>query len=141
MQYWGHGRRGRAFVAGDSLDLDSLRGSSARLERLRAVRSAFTTAPAARGLWFRTCETLGGESGQAFARAYSDFFTQRVAGHTHVIGFWQSGLHSLMPGASPGWSAHEGLRDAAAPDAVALDSAPGLPHTIHCLQGTIPAGW
>jgi hypothetical protein len=138
VQYWGHGRRGRALIADDVLDARSLQASSAQLDRLRAVRASFTAD--AKGWWFRTCETVGGTAGHAFARAWSDFLEQRVAGHTHVIGFWQSGLHTLRPGEAPAWSVTEGLRERDE-SAVALGSSPLLPHTIPCLRGTIPRGW
>lgn len=137
VQYWGHGRRGRGLVDADLLDVGSLRAGGLHHDRLRALREAF--AVDASGFWFRTCETLGGQIGQTFAREWADFFGHRVAGHTHVIGFWQSGLYSLRPGAQPSWATSEGARGSEA--AVALDSAPTLPHTISCLSGTIPAGW
>ncbi len=137
VQYWGHGRRGGALIANDVLDLASLRGT--HLERVRALRACF--ASESRGWWFRTCETVGGTAGHAFARAWSDLLDQRVAGHTHVIGFWQSGLHTVRPGEAPSWSVTEGLRDAHDETEVALGSSPLRPHTIHCLQGTIPRGW
>ena len=39
-------------------------------------------------------------AGHDFARAWTDFFGSRAAGHTFIIGYWQSGLHTLAPGAS-----------------------------------------
>jgi hypothetical protein len=138
VQYWGHGRRGRALVADDVLDASSLRAGK-QLERVHALRACF--ASDSRGWWFRTCETVGGTAGHAFARAWSDVLGQRVAGHTHVIGFWQSGLHTLRPGETPAWPATEGLRDVGDETAVALGSSPLRPNTIQCLQGTIPRGW
>jgi hypothetical protein len=139
VQYWGHGRRGRALVADDVLDARSLHPGGTHFQRLGALRACF--AATAGGWWFRTCETLGGTAGHAFARAWCDTMEQRVAGHTHVIGFWQSGLHTLRPGAAPAWSVTEGLRDVHDEAAVALGSSPLLPHTIQCLRGTIPRGW
>lgn len=140
VQFWGHGKRGRAFVANDVIDASSLQPGSTHVDRLRALRECFATSDA-NGWWFRTCETLGGTTGHGFARAWSDFFEQRVAGHTHVIGFWQSGLHTLRPGAAPAWPVSEGVRNRHDEASVALDSSPSKPHTIHCLRGTIPAGW
>jgi hypothetical protein len=142
VQFWGHGRRGRALIADDVLDL----GSAGRrhLDRARALRACFATDSSearSEGWWFRTCETIGGTAGHAFTRAWSDLLEQRVAGHTHVIGFWQSGLHTLRPGETPAWSVTEGLRDVHDEAAVALGSSPLRPHTIQCLQGTIPRGW
>lgn len=137
VQVWGHGRRGRGLVDRDVLDVSALRPGARLHEPLRALRAAF--APASTGFWFRTCESLGGVIGQDFARAWTDFFGHRLAGHTHVIGFWQSGLHSLAPGAQPSWSTLEGVRSNE--NEVALPSSPFLPRTIHCLQGAVPRGW
>jgi hypothetical protein len=137
VQFWGHGRRGRAMVGDEALDVRSLQADSAHGAHLRALRAAL--APAGT-LWFRTCETVGGAPGRTFARAFADFLGARVAGHTHVIGFWQSGLHALLPGAAPHWPVEEGMSPAG-PLAKALDSSPLLPRTIHALQGVIPTGW
>jgi hypothetical protein len=72
----------------------------------------------------------------------ADFFGCRVAGHTYTIGYWQSGLHSLVPGALPDWPLDEGLA-AGAPrmPTRSLASSPDAPHTISCLVGEIPDGW
>lgn len=137
VQFWGHGRRGCALIGDESLDASSLQSGARHAPLLRALR---TVLHAKCTLWFRTCETLGGATGQHFARTLADASGARVAGHTYVIGFWQSGLHALAPGASPHWSVDEGV-GARGPAATALLSSPALPNTIHCLQGTIPAGW
>ncbi|MDB4998631.1 MAG: hypothetical protein JWM74_6063 [Myxococcaceae bacterium] len=145
VQYWGHGRRGRALVADDVLDAGSVAPGGRYLDRVRAVRACFgresSDTKTEGGFWFRTCETIGGTAGHAFARAWSDVLEQRVAGHTHVIGFWQSGLHTLRPGEAPTWPVTEGVRDAHDEAAVALGSSPLRPNTIQCLRGTIPHGW
>src|SRR6185369_4655873 len=88
--------------------------------------------------WFRTCETLGADCGQAFARAWADFFKCRVAGHTHVIGFHQSGLHSLRPGEIPTWSADEGIIEGDARNPLrAAKSTRGTSNTITCFGGRV----
>jgi len=205
IQYWGHGRWGRALIRDESLDITCLDPRHALHEHLKRIRSRLVTsdstqggslvqdslvrdshlAPHAVGIpsrvsgaekipdmgkdspeggcengfthqpiandlkngepalwWFRTCETLGAECGQAFAMAWADFFNCRVAGHTHVIGFYQSGLHSLSPGESPGWSASEGILEGDAREPLrAAESRRGEPNTITCHGGQIPAGW
>lgn len=85
------------------------------------------------------CETFGAEIGQRFAKAWVDFFNCRAAGHTYIIGPFQSGLHILKPGEEPNWSPWEGLKDGtpAAPKH-ALWSRPSVPNTITCLHGRIP---
>jgi hypothetical protein len=59
-----------------------------------------------------------------------------------VLGPYQSGLHTLVPGERPNWSAREGLLEGTAADPRrALWSAPREPNTITCLHGRIPAGY
>ena len=89
--------------------------------------------------WFRTCETFGTETGQRFARAWTRFLGCRAAGHTYVIGAWQSGLHSLQPGETPRWSPEEGVQPGPTPRS--LTSRPGAPNTITFLHGRIPEGF
>jgi hypothetical protein len=139
LQFWGHGKWGRLFIEGESLDRRVLgqghehhRGFCAFRERLRPNAL----------LWFRTCETLGAAAGQDFAAALGDATGARVAGHTYVIGFFQSGLHCLPPGAFPHWAASEGLAHGSPtrPER-ALASGPSAPNTITCLAGSIPDGY
>lgn len=141
IQFWGHGKWGRAFVDRVSLDEGALARKHAWNPLLRRI-AARLTGPSALW-WFRTCETFGDREGHSFARAWSDFFGCRAAGHTYVIGPWQSGLHSLSPGAEPQWDPDEGLirdgRGQRAPKA--RPSGPFEPNTITCFHGAIPAGF
>jgi hypothetical protein len=136
LQFWGHGKWGRALIHDESFDRSAF-GPTHRLRpKLEALRERL--APDAL-IWFRTCETLGAHAGQDFTRALADFTGARVAGHTFVIGFWQSGLHVLAPGATPTWDPKEGLAagTAARPER-ALGSAPNLANTITCLRARLP---
>jgi hypothetical protein len=136
IQYWGHGHWGNARLDGEVLDETALAPGHPHHHRLQRIAGRLL--PGGDGLfWFRTYETFGTARGQAFARAWARFFGCRAAGHTHLIGFWQSGLHSLLPAQEPGWSAGEGVRagDTAAP------SGPGAPNTITCFHGRVPAGF
>jgi hypothetical protein len=136
LQFWGHGKWGRIFIAAESLDRSWLRDGHAHHAGFRALRERLS--PDAL-LWFRTCETLGADAGKDFASALSDATGARVAGHTYVIGFFQSGLHCLKPGTTPTWSGVEGLAaGSAAEPQRALDSTPDAPNTITCLTGAIP---
>jgi hypothetical protein len=139
VQYWGHGRWGLAKVAGDALDASALAPRHPLRRRLDAVRERL--APDAL-VWFRTCETFGAAPGQDFARRLADHLGARVAGHTFIIGFHQSGLHGLSPGTAPDWSPAEGLAEGtpAAP-LRARWSTPVAPNTITCLAGRVPARW
>jgi len=69
--------------------------------------------------------------------ALADFAGVRVAGHTFEIGFFQSGLHVLAPGAAPDWAESEGLARGTpeAPER-SLPSGPREPNTITCLTTT-----
>jgi hypothetical protein len=140
IQYWGHGRWGNARLAGEVLDEAALRPGHVHHQRLRQIAARLLPGP--EGLfWFRTCETFGGARGQAFARAWTRFLGCRAAGHTHVIGFWQSGLHSLLPDQEPGWPVDEGLPPGAREPPIGARSRPGAPNTITCLHGRVPAGF
>lgn len=137
IQYWGHGKWGRVFLARDALDLRIASARHPLRPKLDAVRERL--APDAL-IWFRTCETLGARAGRDFAAAVADYSGARIAGHTYVIGYFQSGLHELSPGAAPHWPESEGLaRGSAEEPLLALNSAPNEPHTITCLTGRIPA--
>ena len=137
IQYWGHGRWGRALLGAQSLDASATREGHALEPLLAKVRERL--APDA-VWWFRTCETFGARPGHEFARAWSRFFGVRAAGFTHVIGPWQSGLHVLAPDAEPDWPVAEGLPPGVDPDAPtgkARWSRPGLPDTVSCLAGRL----
>jgi hypothetical protein len=138
IQYWGHGKWGEVFVDRESLDASALQPGHPLFGRLSALRERLL--PGGHSLWwFRTCETFGAHRGQQFARAWADFMDARVAGHTHIIGPWQSGLYEIHPGQEPFWSPEEGILEG---DPVhprrASWSRPGLKNTIFCLQSSIP---
>jgi hypothetical protein len=139
VQYWGHGNWGNARLGGERLDIDWLEPRHAQAAALNALRDRLASDAL---FWFRTCETFGAERGQDFARAFVDRFGCRAAGHTFIIGWWQSGLHSLAPGEVPTWPNDEGLRDGTpnAPER-ARWSQPWAPNTVSCLRGHIPDGF
>jgi hypothetical protein len=136
LQFWGHGKWGRAFIDRESLDRRALAAGHPLHRGLSAFRERLSDEAL---VWFRTCETLGAEPGRTFASDLSDFLGASVAGHTFVIGFFQSGLHRLLPGMKPSWSGAEGLaRGTPETPEAALDSGPREPNTITCLTGRIP---
>lgn len=141
VQYWGHGKWGHARVCDDVLDERALLAGHPLHPLLRRIAARMQ--PGEQGLWwFRCCETFGARPGQRFARALSDFLGCRTAGHTYIIGHWQSGLHSLLPGQDPHWSDEEGLR-AGTPESPkeAHWSRLWHPNTITFLHGQVPAGY
>ena len=139
LQYWGHGKWGRAFVADDALDAEALAPRHSRRPALEAVRERL--APDAL-VWFRTCETFGARRGIDFAERLADFLGARVAGHTFVIHHYQSGLHGLAPGCRADWPADEGLAEGSPEDPrAARVSTPWAPRTITALAGRVPQAW
>jgi hypothetical protein len=139
LQFWGHGKWGRIFIDREPLDRELLRPGHRHHAAFNGVRERLSGDAL---LWFRTCETLGARPGRDFAVALGDATGARVAGHTFVIGFYQSGLHCLRPGEAPHWSDTEGLaRGSAAQPEIALNSSPTAPNTITCLSGQIPEGF
>lgn len=140
VQFWGHGKWGRAFIDRESFDSSALVPGHALHADLAAIRGRLSGPEAL--WWFRTCETFGAAPGHDWARRLTDFLGCRAAGHTYIIGVWQSGLHSLRPGEVPGWSLEEGLKAGTIEDPKeALWSRRRLPNTIHCLSGQVPAGY
>ncbi|MFT3699410.1 MAG: hypothetical protein QM831_40050 [Kofleriaceae bacterium] len=127
LQYWGHGKWGLAYAGDDVWDAST------------KVELPLGPDPL---IWFRTCETFGAHAGHAFARSLADQTGARVAGHTHIIGVNQSGLHGLMPGATPDWSVDEGLLEGTpeAPER-ARRSAPWRTHTITFMTPRVPEAW
>ncbi len=141
IQYWGHGNWGCVLINRVALDVRAIEPGHPLQSRLAALRERLV--PGGDALWwFRTCETFGTERGHTFARAWTRFFDCRAAGHTYVIGPWQSGLHSLGPGEEPHWSREEGLPPVARKGPRrALWSWPHVPNTITCLHGRVPPGF
>jgi hypothetical protein len=139
VQFWAHGKWGRLFLQRESFD----RSAFVAGHRLHAGVSAWRERLSPGALvWFRSCETFGAAEGHDFARGLTDFFGCRAAGHTFVIGYWQSGLHELHPGKAPHWSASEGLAEGSANrPARAAWSSSRAPNTISCFTGRVPPGW
>ncbi len=139
LQYWGHGKWGAALIDGTPLDARSLAVQAPLRRQLDALRERL--APQAL-VWFRTCETFGARPGIDFAERLADFLGVRVAGHTFVIHYHQSGLHGLAPGRRADWSPDEGLAEGTAEQPTrAKSSAPWAPRTVTCWSGRVPEAW
>jgi hypothetical protein len=90
-------------------------------------------------VWLRCCSGFGAKAGASFARAMTRRLGCRVAGHTYIIGPFQSGTHSVRPGDEPSWDTTEGVvLDAAGNTLRAKWSGPLEPSTISCLRLGIP---
>ena len=140
IQYWGHGKWGEAWIDRDCLDVNSLTKTSEHAKSLD--RLAQQLVPATSLLWFRTCETAGAVRGMTFVENLADRLGCRVAGHTYIIGPWQSGLHSIAPGCAPDWDRQEGLAQGTAENPKRAHwSHRRATNTISCLHGAIPRGY
>ncbi len=139
IQYWGHGKWGSVRIADHALESGAFREGHPLHTGLCALRERLTANAL---VWFRTCETFGATRGIDFARRCTDFFGVRAAGHTRIIGYWQSGLRGLFPGHTPDWSPHDGLLQGT-PDVPqrAHGSGPNEPRTLTCLDSAVPREW
>ena len=139
LQFWGHGNWGVARFDRDGLDASALAPGHPLHGRLVALRERLADDAL---LWLRCCEAFGARRGIAFAERLADFFGARVAGHTFVIGFYQSGLRGLHPGVRADWAPDEGLAAGSPDDPTrARGSSPFAPRTVTCLHGSVPEGW
>jgi hypothetical protein len=137
IQFWGHGKWGRALIGNDVLDARSTEPGHELNATLAAVRDRL--APQALW-WWRTCETFGARRGHEFAMAWTGFLGARSAGHTYVIHAWQSGLHVLAPGERPTWSPSEALIAGTPEHPIkAARSSVFAPSTIHFLTSRLPS--
>jgi hypothetical protein len=134
VQFWGHGGPGCALIGEEYLNSRSLKPQHSHYQLL--TDAAQSMGPSATW-WFRTCSTFHGASGKHFGQELAQLMGCRIAAHTHIIGPFQSGLHTLQPGQVPQWSDEEGLGS----DGKILMSMPWHKNTINCLVGRIPQGW
>ena len=119
--------------------LDALTMAGALAPELGALGRAL--APGAL-VWLRCCSAFGTRAGQDFGAKLADTLGARVAGHTYIIGIWQSGTHSVSPGATADWDHLEGVeRDGRGAPLGAAMSTGRAPRTLHCLRPGLPAGW
>jgi hypothetical protein len=137
IQYWGHGSPGRVWMNKKALTEAAFMGEHAAA--LRKLSARLTPESL---VWFRTCSTFAGDPGHRFAQVWSQSLGCKVAAHTHIVGLWQSGLHSIAPGDPPHWPNTEGVKEGTpdAPTKLAW-SAPWAQNTITCLGGSVPNGW
>jgi hypothetical protein len=131
VQIWGHGSPGRSWMLEDGA-LDENSPTSTKYGVVMKMLKE-RLAPDAH-IWFRNCSVFAGVKGHFFARAWADFFQCRVSAHTHIIGFWQAGLHTAVPGIEPHWDLKEGEGGRAV-------SRFGSPNRITCLNNEVPRGW
>ena len=136
LQVWGHGGWGSMDIGATSLDRAALRPGHALAAPIDAFKAALAGPESI--LWLRCCSAFGHTTGQQFAEALAVRLGCRVAGHTFIIGVFQSGTHSLRPGGKATWDAAEGVRRHGGAAVAALTSAPGSPNTVSCLALGLP---
>ncbi len=137
LQVWGHGGWGFMRLGDTRLDEGSLRPEHALAPLLDAFRAHLAGPEAA--LWLRCCSAFGAAAGRRFAVAASRRLQCRVAGHTYIIGPFQSGTHSVRPGQEPAWDPSEGVTCDAGGVAVSPKwSGPFEPATVSCLRLGLP---
>ena len=98
VEYWGHGLSSAVHCAGVPLPEDVLELVADRM-----------TGPTALW-WWRTCKTFWGEPGHDFAKKCAEALGCRVAGFTHWIWLWQSGLTATGPEETAPWPTTGGKR-------------------------------
>jgi hypothetical protein len=138
IQYWGHGSWGKAWLGRSVISESTLNKSNKIRDRLEELKPLLTSNAL---IWFRTCSTFGNKSGQGFAKEFTNYMDCRVAAHTHMIGWWQGGLHSLKPNQSVYWPSKEGVSVNSRGGEKALWSSWRTPNTITCMSGAVPKGW
>lgn len=138
IQFWGHGSPGRVWINNDFLSARSMVDVSKHKPYLLDLKQRLTEDSL---IWFRSCNVFAGNEGRLFAVAFSQLMNCTIAGHTYIIGPWQSGLHTIRPGERPSWSPDEGLERKPDGTVKKIWSKPWSPNTIFCLTGKIPEGW
>ncbi|MGK4002581.1 DUF4347 domain-containing protein [Sorangium sp. So ce1036] len=138
LQAWGHGGWGYMALGGTRLDEAALRPGSPLDDALTAFREELTGPEAV--VWLRCCSAFG-HTGRTFARALADRLGCRVASHTYIIGFYQSGTHSLRPSEEPTWDPREGVRLSGGRPVGARASGASEPNTVTCLTLNLPPGY
>jgi hypothetical protein len=79
-------------------------------------------------------------AGRRFGGAAARRLRCRVAGHTYIIGLFQSGTHAVRPQEEPAWDAAEGVQTDAEGQAVGAKwSGPLEPATVSCFRIGLPA--
>jgi hypothetical protein len=139
LQVWGHGGWGSMAIGATDLDRAALRPGHALGAALDAFKAALAGPESI--LWLRCCSAFGHSTGQQFAEALAVRLGCRVAGHTYIIGVFQSGTHSLRPGEKAAWDADEGVKKSGGRAVAALTSAPDAPNTVSCLALGLPEAY
>ncbi len=137
LQVWGHGGFGFMRLGETTLDHEALGRRSPIAAELDGFREVLLGSAL---VWLRCCSAFGAAAGAKFAPELAGRLHSRVAGHTYIIGGFQSGTHSISPGDAPSWSLDEGTERRGGA-VLPLESSWRAPHTISCLRPGLPDGW
>lgn len=138
IQFWGHGAPATIAINDERLGISSLNVNSKYYSLLKSIKERLNPDSL---IWLRSCNCFTGKRGKIFAQNLANFFGCTVAGHTFIVGPWQSGLHTLRPGEIPTWSDTEGYKLNKEGVLEKVWSLPWSPNTIFCLTGKIPENW
>lgn len=99
IEFWGHGGAGRFSIGDRSYSADDFVDAC---RRLGITKRHFTDYGRFSGrcplIWFRTCSTAQGASGESFMRKIADELGVTVYAYQEKIGMNQEGLCRLRPG-------------------------------------------
>ncbi len=137
IQFWGHGYPGYALIGHEFLSAYTF-DNKVMGEKLRTLGKQLVPETV---FWFRTCGTIAGRDGHEFAERFSSEMNCTVAGHTYLIGLWQSGLHTLQAWDKANWPITEGINKKADGTISLKASHPFAQNTITCLSGNLPVKW
>lgn len=137
LQLWGHGGWGFMRIGETRFDEASLHPDHQLAPLVDGLRAQLAGPEAV--VWLRCCSAFGAAAGRRFAGAAARRLGCRVAGHTYIIGVFQSGTRSVRPGQEPAWDLAEGVQsDAEGRATGAKWSGPFEPATISCLRIGLP---
>lgn len=134
IQFWGHGSPGNIFINNEQINTGIIRKDNVYHERALKLKDRLSDDAV---IWLRSCGVFAGPSGHYFAKRWAKFFDCTIAGHTFIVGPFQSGLHTIKPNEEPTWDLKEGFDK----QGNLLISKLWSPNTIFCLRGDIPKGW
>jgi hypothetical protein len=138
VEFWGHGSPGKSWNNGEPLHRKSVLGGPHEMA-IRKIAERMTDNGI---IWFRNCSVFAGVPGHEFAKTWSSELDVRIAAHTHLIGPFQSGLHTCGPGEEPKWPTSEGIAEGTPEMPLRLrNSMLWSPNTVFMLSKGVPKNW
>lgn len=138
LQVWGTGSFGTIHIGDSRMNVRSTLPDNPMYGDLVTLRARLT--PDAT-IWFRASHVFCTDVGQRFAQSFATFMGCTVAGHTHGLNLFHSGLRTIEPEGKPLWEEPEGLLESRDGTMQKAESAPWLPRTIMGFQNSFPRSW